>query len=68
MNVFIKAVITGFGFSLGRALFEYTNKRLGFEDSPDDKKEPKPVVEETADDDGDGDDDPVPQPDGVSST
>jgi hypothetical protein len=32
MHVFARAVITGFGFTLGAALFRKVAKQLGFED------------------------------------
>jgi hypothetical protein len=32
MNVFVRAVVTGFGFSLGAALFRKVSKRLGLGD------------------------------------
>lgn len=37
MGVFIRAVITGFGVSLGQTLFKKVAKRLGLDES-DDKK------------------------------
>jgi hypothetical protein len=32
MNVFVRAVVTGFGFSLGAALFRKVSDRLGLND------------------------------------
>ena len=36
MKTFVRAVITGFGLSLGSAVYKRVSKRLGFDD-PDDK-------------------------------
>lgn len=33
MNIFIRAIITGFGFSLGAAVFKKVSKQLGLEDA-----------------------------------
>jgi hypothetical protein len=38
MRLFLKAVISGFGMSVGAALFRRVSERLGFEDSSDGKK------------------------------
>ncbi len=38
MGVFVRAVVTGFGFSLGAAIFKRLSKQLGLEE-----KESKPV-------------------------
>ena len=51
MGIFVRAVVTGFGFSLGSALFKRYQSRLGF---PEDKQEVKPVP---TPDDGDDIDD-----------
>jgi hypothetical protein len=32
MGVFVRAVVTGFGFSLGKALYDRVSKRLGIEE------------------------------------
>ncbi len=37
MQLFVRAVVTGFGMALGGALFKKISKRLGLDD-PDDKK------------------------------
>ena len=37
MKFFAKAVITGFGFALGRALYNRIAKYVGLEDKTDDK-------------------------------
>jgi hypothetical protein len=37
MQLFLRAVVTGFGLSLGSALYKKAAKQLGFDD--DDKKE-----------------------------
>jgi hypothetical protein len=39
MNVFVRAVVTGFGFSLGAALFRKVSDRLGLGDDKSAKKE-----------------------------
>jgi hypothetical protein len=36
MGVFIRAIVTGFGFSLGKALFDRVSERLGLADSSGD--------------------------------
>jgi len=36
MGIFARAVVTGFGFSLGSALFKRISKQLGFEDESTD--------------------------------
>ena len=57
MNVFARAVITGFGFSLGKALYERVSKKLGFEsdkDSKDDADAVPPPIEPLNADEGDG--------------
>jgi hypothetical protein len=38
MSFFVRAVVTGFGFSLGAAVFKKVSGRLGLDDSKD--KEP----------------------------
>lgn len=38
MQFFAKAVITGFGLSLGAAIFKKVAKQLGFEDDPASEK------------------------------
>ena len=39
MKFFVKAVITGFGLSLGSALYKKLAKRLGFDDEEKGRKE-----------------------------
>ncbi|HYU16949.1 MAG TPA: hypothetical protein VEL05_12780 [Candidatus Acidoferrum sp.] len=39
MNVFVRAVVTGFGFSLGAALFRKVSNRLGLNDEKSNKTE-----------------------------
>ncbi|MBK9037008.1 MAG: hypothetical protein IPL61_38120 [Myxococcales bacterium] len=34
MQIFVRAVVTGFAFSLGAALFKKVSKQLGLEDAP----------------------------------
>lgn len=36
MNVFVRAVISGFGFSLGAALFRRASRAVGFEEGAGD--------------------------------
>lgn len=40
MGTFIRAVVTGFGFSLGSALYKKVSKRLGLEEGESDKPPP----------------------------
>ena len=54
MGVFVRAVVYGFGFSLGTALFRKVQKQLGFED-PQQPQPQKPAPEPREADDGDGD-------------
>lgn len=49
MGVFVRAIVTGFGFSLGKALFDRVSTQLGFESSTDTTTHPTV-------DDGDDDD------------
>jgi hypothetical protein len=50
MNVFVRAVVTGFGFSLGAALFRKVSERLGLADDkskdgrPENKVDPGAVA------------------------
>lgn len=47
MNVFVRAVVTGFGMSLGAAIFKRVQKQLGFKDETDNAEAvPEPVDEE----------------------
>lgn len=41
MQIFIRAVITGFGLSIGAALYKRLARQLGL-DEPDDKAKPQP--------------------------
>jgi hypothetical protein len=53
MGVFIRAIVTGFGFSLGKALFDKISERLGLTSNND----PSPDgIEDTTDDIEDVDD------------
>lgn len=51
MGIFARAVITGFGFTLGAALFRKFSRQLGFEDPlyapPARSAEPPPATENT---------------------
>ena len=49
MAIFARAVITGFGMSLGAALFKKLSKRLGLEES---EAPPAEAVEAAAGEDG----------------
>lgn len=51
MRVFIRAVITGFGLAVGKALYDKVSERLGFESKRDEPQQPPPVV--PSDDGGD---------------
>ena len=52
MGTFVRAIITGFGFSMGSAIYKRVSGKLGLEEA--DKAEGKP--ESVTDSDGDGDD------------
>lgn len=41
MKLFVRAVITGFGYSVGKALFDEIQRRMGLDRS---QKEPQQVV------------------------
>jgi hypothetical protein len=49
MGVFIRAVVTGFGFSLGSALFKRVSNKLGL--SEPDTKTPDPDTADGVDED-----------------
>jgi hypothetical protein len=38
MGIFVRAVVTGFAFSLGAAVFKKVSKQMGLEDKSDDAK------------------------------
>jgi hypothetical protein len=40
MGIFVRAVVTGFGFSLGSALFKQVSSRLGLDDKSTTKTDP----------------------------
>ncbi len=52
MGIFARAVISGFGFTLGAALFKRVSKQLGLDDG-DKTEAPAHPVEASADEDGD---------------
>ena len=61
MNMFVRAVVTGFGFSLGAALFRKVSHRLGLSEEKsnknersDNKVEPGGVVAGRSEGGGDG--------------
>ena len=47
MKIFVRAVISGFGYSLGAALYKQVSKRLGLDD--DSKKPPVQATDRDAD-------------------
>jgi hypothetical protein len=51
MKFFVKAVVTGFGLSLGSALFKKVQRRLGLGD-PDDKARDATLKQDGATDPG----------------
>lgn len=53
MNTFIRAVVSGFGFSLGAALYKKVSRRLGLDEES--KNEPPPdAAGEQEQSEGDG--------------
>lgn len=48
MNTFVRAVVTGFAFTLGATLFRKVSKKLGLEDEPAAKAEPVRQAAETS--------------------
>lgn len=48
MMFFVRAVVTGFGLSLGSALFKKLQKQLGLDDKPTDKPEDETVKQDGA--------------------
>ena len=44
MRIFVKAVITGFGLSLGSALYKKLARRLGIDDENEDKSKDQDKV------------------------
>ncbi len=40
MGIFVRAIVTGFGFSLGKALFDRVSAQLGFEKSDESTPDP----------------------------
>jgi len=46
MKFFVKAVVTGFGLSLGSALFKKLQQKLGFEDEAKPAAAPDPVIKQ----------------------
>jgi hypothetical protein len=56
MKFFVRAVVSGFGFSLGAAIYKKVSTRLGLEDQPANQKqgnEPEREVREAPDSDAD---------------
>ena len=43
MGIFVRAVVTGFGMSLGAALFRKISKQLGLEEAPKDGAKDPPA-------------------------
>lgn len=50
MGLFVRAVVNGFGLSLGAALFKKVQRHLGLEDEKDKKSEGELVNQEGATD------------------
>jgi len=48
MGIFVRAIVTGFGFSLGKALFDRVSNQLGFDKASD--TTPDPTTDDTGDD------------------
>jgi len=48
MNTFVRAVVSGFGFSLGAALYKRASKKLGLDDGDKESPEAEPVDESDA--------------------
>ena len=46
MGILVRAIVTGFGFSLGKALFDRVRNQLGFENSDEDIPEPAGDVDD----------------------
>ena len=40
MGVFIRAIVTGFGFTLGKVLFEMVSERIGLTSKPETAPDP----------------------------
>ncbi len=55
MNVLVRAVVSGFGFSLGSALYKRVSKRLGLDESDKDSPDPDTAVSDEDSDVDDGD-------------
>lgn len=53
MKIFVRAIVTGFGLSLGSALYKKVAKHFGFDD--DDKKSDKDTDRTNQQDGGDPD-------------
>lgn len=51
MKVLVRAVVSGFGFSLGAALYKRVSKRIGLEEE---KETPDPDTAVVDEDDADG--------------
>ena len=43
MNILVRAIITGFGLSVGAALFKHASKKLGLDDKAEEAKVPVPA-------------------------
>jgi hypothetical protein len=48
MGIFVRAIVTGFGFSLGKALFDRVSGQLGFDKTGE--ATPDPTGDDTDDD------------------
>ncbi len=56
MGIFARAVVTGFGFSLGSALFKRVSKSLGLEEKVEETDSDSEVDADAADGDPNNDD------------
>ena len=52
MNILLRAVITGFGLSVGAALYKRVAKQLGLDEKPDEKSEANRAAGAAAAEDG----------------
>jgi len=49
MNVFVRAVVSGFGFTLGSALYKRAAKKFGLEDAKKDETDPDTAMADDSD-------------------
>ncbi len=53
MKTLLRAVISGFGFSLGAAIFRKIAKEIGLDDAQAKAETPPPAADSAGDDEGD---------------